>query len=297
MLAVERGAAPNTIESYLRDLTHVREFVTGEGVDLVRAQPAHLNDYLDGLTAGGFSAATLSRRRSALRQFYKFLYAEGVRNDDPSAVIDAPKKTRNLPNTLSEKEVQKLLDAAAGREGPDGRRMHCLLEILYASGLRVSELVSLPFGAALGDARFLTVKGKGGRERMVPLGVAAQKSIEAYRPHRKRFLPKKGSGQAQADRFLFPSRGKSGHLTRHRFGQLLKELAVEAGLSPSALSPHTLRHAFASHLLSHGADLRSVQQMLGHADISTTQIYTHVLEERLKSLVERRHPLSAKEGL
>jgi len=296
MLSVERGAARNTIESYLRDLTHIREFVVGAGVDLARAQSEHLNDYLDGLTSDGFSAATLSRRRSALRQFYKFLYAEGIRDDDPSAVIDAPKKVRHLPNTLSEKDVKALLDTAARREGHEGRRMHCLLEILYASGLRVSELVSLPLGAARGDARFLTIKGKGGRERMVPLGAAAQKAIEAYLPHRDRFLPKKGSAEGNAHRFLFPSRGKSGHLTRHRFGQLLKELAVEAGLAPSSLSPHTLRHAFASHLLAHGADLRSVQQMLGHADISTTQIYTHVLEERLKSLVEQHHPLSAKTG-
>ena len=296
MLSVERGAARNTIESYLRDLSHVREFVEGAGVDLARAQPGHLNDYLDGLTSDGFSAATLARRRSALRQFYKFLYAEGIRNDDPSAVIDAPKKVRNLPNTLSEDDVKTLLDAAEQQNASDGGRMHCLLEILYASGLRVSELVSLPLSAARGDARFLTVKGKGGRERIVPLGSAAQKSIEAYLRHRDRFLPKKGFADGQATRFLFPSRGKLGHLTRHRFGQLLKELSAKAGLAPSTLSPHTLRHAFASHLLAHGADLRSVQQMLGHADISTTQIYTHVLEERLKSLVEQHHPLSAKTG-
>lgn len=294
MLSVERGAARNTIDSYLRDLTHIQDFLVGKGSALCRADMNLLNRYLEELTSSGFSASTLSRRRSAMRQFYKFLYAEGIRNDDPSAGLDAPKKTRNLPSTLSEDDVKALLDAAERQDGADGRRMQCLLEILYASGLRVSELVSLPLSAAHGDARLLTIKGKGGRERMVPLGAAAQKSIESYLPHRMQFLPRKGSANAQAERFLFPSRGKQGHLTRHRFGQLLKALAADAGLPPGALSPHTLRHAFASHLLAHGADLRSVQQMLGHADISTTQIYTHVLEERLKSLVEQHHPLSAK---
>ena len=296
MLSVERGAARNTIESYLRDLSHVREFLSGEGVELFRAQPAHLNAYLNNLTSAGFSASTLSRRLSALRQFYKFLYAEGMRDDDPSAIVDAPKKARSLPNSLSESEVQALLDAAHTVPGPEGLRLQCLLEILYASGLRVSELVSLPLSAARGDPRLLAVKGKGGRERMVPLGPGAQEAIQAYLPHRDHFLPKKGFADGQAAGFLFPSRGKLGHLTRHRFGQLLKTIGLQAGLAPDTLSPHTLRHAFASHLLAHGADLRSVQQMLGHADISTTQIYTHVLEERLKSLVQQHHPLSTKAG-
>ena len=300
MLSVERGAARNTVDSYLRDLTHARDFLAGKSVELCQAQPDHLNSYLNTLAAAGFSASTLSRRLSALRQFFKFLYAENIRTDDPSVIVDAPRRARTLPNTLSEADVKALLDAAKAKtkskdgESPDGLRMHCLLEILYASGLLVSELVGLPIGAASGDMRFLTIKGKGGRERMVPLGPAAQKAITAYLPHRKTFLPKKGVANSPASRFLFPSRGKQGHLTRHRFGQLLKELGQAANLPRDALSPHTLRHAFASHLLAHGADLRSVQQMLGHADISTTQIYTHVLEERLKSLVEQHHPLSAK---
>jgi integrase/recombinase XerD len=222
-----------------------------------------------------------------MRQFYRFLLLDGVRPDDPTAELDTPKLGRPLPKTLSETEITLLIDAAREWPGDEGIRLHCILELLYATGLRVSELVTLPFAAARRDPRFLLISGKGGKERVVPLSEPSRAALARYLECRDRFLP-----DSRPSRWLFPSRGQAGHLTRQRAGQLLKELAVKASLDPSRVSPHVLRHAFASHLLDHGADLRSVQQMLGHADIATTQIYTHVQSDRLRKLVESAHPLA-----
>lgn len=284
MLSVERGAAANTLDSYRRDLTHFSDFLGG---DVAAAAGDDIRAYLDNLHQAGMAASTAARRLSALRQFYRFLYAEGVRADDPSKAIDSPRRRRPLPKILSEDEVDLLLQAARERPGPEGVRLVALMEVLYATGLRVSELVSLPYPAVHGDQRYLVVRGKGDRDRIVPLGHPALVAMTQYELVRKRFIRRPEDGK-----WFFPSRSKGGHLTRQRFSQLVKQLAADAGVAPSKVSPHTLRHAFASHLLANGADLRAVQKMLGHADISTTQIYTHVLQERLRNLVETRHPLS-----
>lgn len=295
MLAAERGAADNTIESYRRDLEDFTAFVRSRrvlpedaGVDLLRR-------YLAKLSESGMSASTAARRLSALRQFFRFLFAEGQRQDDPTAKIDSPRRARPLPKNLSEEDVSRLLEAAHAWSGPEGIRLAAMLETLYATGLRVSELVGLPLSALPREGGILIVRGKGGKERMVPLSEPAEAALGRYREVRERFLPKgrvSKRGGRGADQWLFPSRGAGGHLTRARFAQLLKELAAEAGLDRHRVSPHVLRHSFASHLLANGADLRSLQQMLGHADIATTQIYTHVLDERLKSLVQAGHPLA-----
>lgn len=287
MLLAERGASANTVEAYRRDLADAVGFLVPRRSSLGAAGGDDLRAYLSDLDARGLAARTAARRLSALRQFYRFLYADGLRPDDPTAVLDAPRQGRALPKILTEDEVTALLDAARDRDGPEGVRLVCLLEILYASGLRVSELVGLPLAAVARDPRVILVRGKGGKERMVPLTDAAIAAIDDWRAVRGAFLP-----TGQDSRYLFPSRGEDGHLTRRRLGQLLKELAIEAGIDPAKVSPHVLRHAFATHLLHHGADLRSLQQMLGHADISTTQIYTHVLGERLRTLVETHHPLA-----
>lgn len=298
MLSAERGAARNTLDAYERDLKDFDGFLTSRGRALDAATTRDIRDYLEGLTEQGLSASTAARRLSALRQFHGFLFAEGVRKDDPCGSIEGPRRARPLPKTLSVEEVDALL--AAAQRAEDGRtqeeavlaykraRLVCLMEVLYATGLRVSELVGLPLTAVRGEERFLAVSGKGGRERLVPLSETARAAIDAYLPLRTMRLGDHVSP------WLFPSRGRQGHLTRHRFAQLLKDLAISAGLDPTRVSPHTLRHAFASHLLANGADLRAVQQMLGHADISTTQIYTHVLDERLKDLVQTHHPLAKK---
>ena len=283
MLVAERGAAANTVAAYRRDLCDAQAAAGA----LATADHDTLARYLRGLKARGMTARTVARRLSCLRQYYGFLVSEGRRADDPCATIDAPIAGRRLPRTLSEADVERLLDAACAAPGPRGVRLVALVETLYASGLRVSELVGLPMAAIGGDSRLLLVRGKGDKERFVPVGDAAAEALAAYLAVRDRFL-----GGSRASPWLFPSRGGAGHLTRHRFAQLLKELAVDAGLDPAAVSPHVLRHAFASHLLANGADLRSVQTMLGHADISTTQIYTHVLAERLKALVAGHHPLA-----
>ena len=253
--------------------------------------------YLVELSKSGMAPSTSARRLSALRQFFRFLYAERVRGDDPCATIDSPRRGRVLPKFLSEEEVESLLDAAGRRQGAVGVRLRALLEVLYASGLRASELVELPLSARSRDGRILIVRGKGGKERMAPLSEPAIRALAEYDDVRDRFLPM-GRGARADSPWLFPSRSKVGHLTRARLGQLLKELAADAGIERTRVSPHVLRHSFASHLLARGADLRSLQQMLGHADISTTQIYTHVLDERLKALVNEAHPLSRveKEG-
>ena len=285
MVAAERGAAPLTLAAYRSDLSDLAEFLVARGLPLEAADEAVLHAYLAAQTVLG--PRTLARRISAMRQFYKFLVIDGIRRDDPTVGLDTPSLGRLLPKMLSETEVEGLIAAARTWTGDEGVRLVCLIEMLYATGLRISELVTLPLAAAQRDPRFLVVSGKGGRERVVPLSEPSRVALTGYLACRDRFLP--GS---RPSRWLFPSRGRAGHLTRQRAGQLLKELAVRAGLDPQRLSPHVLRHAFASHLLDHGADLRSVQQMLGHADIATTQIYTHVLTDRLRKLVETAHPLA-----
>jgi len=303
MLAAERGAAANTLEAYRRDLGDFSHHLGAQGGAIATAQAEEIRGYLGDLSGRGFSAASVARRLSAIRQLYRFLYAEGTRKDDPAAAIEGPKRGRPLPKVLSVGHVDQLL--AAAREGMDAARptnerlraarLNCLLEVLYATGLRVSELVALPASAARRDERMLIVRGKGNKERLVPLNESAKTAMRAYLALREeasqetKKQTKKGS--LKASKWLFPSFGESGHLTRQHFARDLKALAAEAGLKPRQVSPHVLRHAFASHLLQNGADLRSVQTLLGHADISTTQIYTHVLEERLKSLVRDLHPL------
>jgi integrase/recombinase XerD len=287
MLAAERGAARLTLAAYRNDLLDLSGFLVQRGEKLDGASPAALHDYLGAAATRRLSPRTLARRLSAIRQFYRFLLTDGLRGDDPSSGLDAPHLGRPLPKLLSEAEVAVLISAAEAWPGEEGVRLRAILELLYATGLRVTELATLPLAAAQRDPRFLLVRGKGGRERMVPLSEPSRQALAAYLACRKHFLP-----EGRPSRFLVPSRGAEGHLTRQRCGQLLKELALAAGIDPARLSPHVLRHAFASHLLDHGADLRSVQQMLGHADIATTQIYTHVQGERLRRLVETAHPLA-----
>jgi integrase/recombinase XerD len=281
MLMAERGASLNTRDAYRRDLRHFAAAVKG---DIATAHASDVRAYLEKLTRDGFDAATAARRLSALRQFFRFLLGETVRADDPTAAIDAPKRGRRLPKVLSEEDVDALLAAARARAGDDGLRATALLEVLYAAGLRVSELLALPVSAAAARDGVLIVRGKGNKERMVPLSAPSLLAL-------KRWLPARAA-RAKASPWLFPSPNSKTHLTRQRFTQILNELAIEAGLDPRKVSPHVVRHAFASHLLAHGADLRAVQEMLGHADIATTQIYTHVLEDRLKTAVRDHHPLA-----
>jgi integrase/recombinase XerD len=294
MLAAERGAGANTLEAYRRDLSGLSADLAATGSTVATATSADLRAHLQRLGKRGLAAASVARRLSAIRQLYRFLYSEGHRGDDPAAAIEGPKRGRSLPKVLSIRQVDALLaraHAAANVEPPAERlralRLACLLEVLYATGLRVSELVALPAAAARRDQRVLLVRGKGGRERMVPLNDAARRSMADYLALRARLKDDKS-------KWLFASSGESGHLSRQHFGRELKALAAAVGLKTSQVSPHVLRHAFASHLLQNGADLRVVQTLLGHADISTTQIYTHVLEERLKNMVRDLHPLAEK---
>lgn len=288
MLSAERGAAPNTLAAYGRDLAGFRDFLTRRKISLKDADAESIRRYLDGLSSAGLSTATAARQLSAIRQFYRFLLSDGMRGEDPSSTIEGPRRRRPLPHVMGESQVDSLIACAQARdETPQSARLRCLLEILYATGLRVSELVSLPLGAVRGDPHLLLVRGKGGRERVVPLGDPARAAIERYLAVRPHFL-----ADGVQSKYLFPSRGGSGFLTRHRFAQLLGELAAEAGIPARTISPHSLRHAFATHLLAHGADLRAVQQMLGHADISTTEIYTHVLTARMQALVKQHHPMA-----
>lgn len=291
MMSVEQGASGNTLDAYRRDLTSFAAFVRARRRAPEDATPKQIEGYMRDLAGRGMAPTTQARQLSAIRRFFRFLIDEDVRRDDPVSTVDGPALGRSLPKYLSEDDVTRLLTVVHDWPGDEGVRLTALVEILYASGLRVSELVGLPLSALAGDGRMLIVRGKGDKERMVPLSEPAMAAIESYRGVRDRFLPR-GRSRAAAEGYLFPSRGKSGHLTRARFGQLLKELAIAAGLDRRRVSPHVLRHSFASHMLAHGADLRSLQQMLGHADISTTQIYTHVLEERLRALVETAHPLA-----
>jgi integrase/recombinase XerD len=285
MLSAERGASRNTIEAYGRDLRDYEQFLARSGEAPERAGADTMRRYLARMARAGLAPRTVQRRLSALRQFHRFLVTEGLRADDPTQLIDGPKQGRPLPKVLAEGEVERLLAAAHAKGGLSGLRLTAMLELLYATGLRVSELVGLPLSAALRAREALTVRGKGGKERLVPLGELAREAIGRWIEARPACLR-----DGESSPWLFPSRG--GHLTRHRFAQELKALAVEAGIDRRAVSPHVLRHAFASHLLAHGADLRSVQEMLGHADIATTQIYTHVLPERLARLVREHHPLA-----
>ena len=289
MMAAERGASPRTLEAYRRDLDDFAGFLKA---DIAKATPADLRGYLQRMQKAALAPRTASRRLSCLRQFYKFLYGEGSRADDPTAALDSPRLGRPLPKYLTENEVDRLLAAARALEGIKGARATALLELLYATGLRVSELVSLPLAAVRASATTIRpaiiVRGKGAKERMIPVGDAARKALADYLKVRDAFIPAK----AKTSPRLFPSDGQGGHLTRDGFSTMLKDIAVRASVAPSRVSPHVLRHSFATHLLAHGADLRSLQQMLGHADISTTQIYTHVLDERLKKLVQGSHPLA-----
>jgi integrase/recombinase XerD len=282
MLMAERGASKNTYDAYRRDLKH---FAKAAKRDIAHCESRDVRSYMEGLARDGFDASTAARRLSTLRQFYRFLLSETVRADDPTAAIDAPKRGRRLPKVLLEKEVADLLAAARARKGDDGLRATALLEVLYATGLRVSELLALPASAAAGHGGVLVVRGKGNKERMVPLSPPALTAL-------KRWLPARAKRTVQSSPWLFPSPNPKKSLTRQRFNQILRQIAIEAGLDPRRVSPHVVRHAFASHLLAHGADLRAVQEMLGHADVATTQIYTHVLEERLKTAVREHHPLA-----
>ena len=294
MLAAERGAGANTLSAYRNDLDDLSAHLRAAGVAIIDADTDDLRGFLKSLDARGFKASSLARRLSAVRELYRFLYAEGKRTDDPAAVLEGPKRARTLPKVLSIADVDGLMTQARinadNAEQPVAQRLRsarllCLLEVVYATGLRVSELVALPASAARRDQRMLVVRGKGEKERLVPLNQAAKRAMTEY-------LALRAAAKAEASKWLFPSFGEQGHLTRQHFARELKALGLVCGIEPSRLSPHVLRHAFASHLLHNGADLRVVQTLLGHADISTTQIYTHVLEERLKSLVRDLHPLA-----
>ncbi len=294
ILSAQRGATTNTISAYRNDLEQYLEFLGGIRRSLGSAESADVRAFTDSFKSRGMSAATQARALSAVRQLHKFLFSEGMREDDPSSLVDAPRKGRPLPKILSVDDVDRLLELAEekARASKDGAidlkalRLHALVETLYATGMRVSELVGLPATAARAEGCFLMIRGKGGKERMVPLTDRAINAIQCYRS------AVATDSNPIARRYLFPSRSANGHLTRQVFAREMKSLAIAAGLNPAKVSPHVLRHAFASHLLENGADLRAVQQLLGHSDISTTQIYTHVLSERLRKVVEKAHPLA-----
>ena len=301
MLAAEQGAGANTLEAYRRDLADFSEFLASSGKRFADAGTQALRDYLAALDARGFKSSSVARRLSAMRHLFRFLLNERIRTDDPAAILSGPKRGRGLPKVLTIADVDRLLthakalteaSEASGPRRLRALRLYCLLEVLYATGLRVSELVALPRSAARRDARMIVVRGKGNKERLVPLNEASRQAMADYLAAVEALKPEtKG---VAGSKWLFPSFGESGHLTRQHFARDLKELAASAGLVPRLVSPHVLRHAFASHLLHNGADLRIVQTLLGHSDISTTQIYTHVVEERLKSLVRDLHPLAEK---
>ena len=295
MIAAERGAAVNTLAAYRRDLDDYASFLGDNAASPLSAATPLLRRYLADLAARGFVAASSARRLSAVRQLHRFLYAEGHRGDDPSAVLEGPRRARSLPKTLSVAETGRLIDAARAGLAEAGRapgerlkiaRMACLVELLYASGLRVSELLALPKSAARLSEPLLSVRGKGGRERLAPVSLPAQTAMRAYRDMLELCDP-----EAAKSPWLFPAAGETGRLTRQVFARDLKTVAARAGIANARVSPHVLRHAFASHLLQNGADLRVVQELLGHADISTTQIYTHVLDERTRAMVRDLHPL------
>ena len=292
MLVAERGATVNTVSAYLNDISHFKKYLIENEIDskIESCSKDSISNYIKYLSKNGLNPRTANRRLSSLRQFFLFLQSENHRSDNPTNNVDGPRQIKSLPKLLSEEEVEQLFEQAKQIVGPEGIRLVCLLEIVYAAGLRVSELISLPNTALAQNQNILLVRGKGGKERLVPLTISAIDSINAYREVRHVFLKSN-----RESKFLFPSRSKEGFLTRRRVGQLLKDLAVASNINPKKVSPHVLRHAFATHLLDHGADLRSLQKMLGHADISTTQIYTHVLSKRLMSVVSSHHPLTKKD--
>jgi integrase/recombinase XerD len=302
MLAAEQGAGDNTLDAYRRDLTDFSGFLAGSGKGFADVETQGLRDYLADLDARGFKSSSVARRLSAMRHLFRFLLNERIRSDDPAAILSGPKRSRGLPKVLSISDVDRLLvrakaltavPEASALQRLRALRLYCLLEVLYATGLRVSELVSLPLSASRRDIRMIVVRGKGDKERLVPLNEPSRQAMADYLAAIEALKTEKKKNAANS-KWLFPSFGESGHLTRQHFARDLKELAAAAGLSPRLVSPHVLRHAFASHLLHNGADLRIVQTLLGHTDISTTQIYTHVVEERLKSLVRDLHPLAEK---
>ncbi|MFZ1815175.1 MAG: site-specific tyrosine recombinase XerD [Rhizobiaceae bacterium] len=294
MMSAERGAAANTLASYGRDMEAYGAFLAAHDSDFLSAGATIIRDHLAGLASQGMAASTQARHQSTIRQFHRFLFSEGLRQDDPTGTLSSPKRARPLPKIMSVEEVTRLLDRACDealaeaneRKAAGATRLHALLELLYATGMRVSELVSLPVTAATPGKHFLVVRGKGNKERIVPL---SEKAREAVARH---FEVRRGDARHSQSPYLFPAKGREGFVTRQSFARDLKSLASRAGIAASRVSPHVLRHAFASHLLQNGADLRIVQQLLGHSDISTTQIYTHVLDERLKRLVEDNHPLA-----
>jgi integrase/recombinase XerD len=304
MLAAEQGAGHNTLDAYRRDLADFSQFLSHAGQSFAGAETQALRDYLADLDARGFKSSSVARRLSAMRHLFRFLLNERIRSDDPAAILSGPRRGRGLPKVLSISDVDRLLACAkaltAAPEASALRRLramrsYCLLEVLYATGLRVSELVALPLSASRRDARMIVVRGKGDKERLVPLNQPSQQAMADYLAAMQALKQENNKEKnAASSKWLFPSFGESGHLTRQHFARDLKELAASAGLAPRLVSPHVLRHAFASHLLHNGADLRIVQTLLGHSDISTTQIYTHVVEERLKSLVRDLHPLAEK---
>ncbi len=311
MLAAEQGAGENTLDAYRRDLTDLSEFLGKTGQSFAGATTDGLRAYLSDLDTRGFKSSSVARRLSALRHLFRFLLNERIRSDDPAAILSGPKRGRSLPKVLSIADVDRMLShakqatqsaEASASQRLRALRLYCLLEVLYATGLRVSELVTLPRTAATRDARMIVVRGKGAKERLVPLNDASRAAMADYPAAMDAAKGAKGKANhastsaptGAGSKWLFPSFGESGHLTRQHFARDLKDLAVAAGLSARQVSPHVLRHAFASHLLHNGADLRIVQTLLGHTDISTTQIYTHVVEERLKAMVRDLHPLSEK---
>ena len=290
-MAAERGASNNTCQAYQRDIADFSEWMSQRGRSVEAATSDDIRGFLSALADRQLAASSSARKLSTLRQFFGFLQGDGHRSDNPTAIVDSPRQGRSLPKVLSEADVDRLLAATRTVEGPAGIRLTAMMELLYATGLRVSELVALPLNAVTGKRQFLLVTGKGNKERLVPITGEARAAVDAYLEIWLMFVP-----DGKQSKFLFPSRGKEGHITRRRFAQMLSDLAPGAGLHHHQVSPHILRHAFASHLLANGADLRLVQQMLGHADISTTQIYTHVLDARLKNLVNDMHPLSKKKN-
>ncbi len=293
-LRAERDASDNTLLAYNRDLLDFETYLQDQNVSLEDAGRADIESYLVDLDTRGLAQASRARKLSAIRQYFRFAYSEGIRSDDPAVLITGPRKQKRLPGTLSEAEIDAILSAATchGRNQAEKLRNTCLFELLYATGMRVSELVSLPVSAARGDPQMLLVRGKAGRERLVPLSGAAKAALAVWLVERDKAEDATLKNGAKPSLFLFPSRGKRGHITRVRFFLLVKEIALAAGLDPAHVSPHVLRHAFATHLLAHGADLRSIQTLLGHADVATTEIYTHVLNEHLQKLVLEKHPLA-----
>ena len=290
-MAAERGASNNTCQAYQRDIADFSEWMSQRGRSIEAATSDDIRGFLSALADRQLATSSSARKLSTLRQFFGFLQGDGHRSDNPTAIVDSPRQGRSLPKVLSEADVDRLLAATRTVKGPAGIRLTAMMELLYATGLRVSELVALPLNAVTGKRQFLLVTGKGNKERLVPITGEARAAVDAYLEIWLMFVP-----DGKQSKFLFPSRGKEGHITRRRFAQMLADLAPGAGLHHHQVSPHILRHAFASHLLANGADLRLVQQMLGHADISTTQIYTHVLDARLKNLVNDMHPLSKKKN-